>query len=146
MSRLDTAAGNTSVDAAVTGTEKDPPGPGAHETQPSPGFTRSPSIRSLPAGPPMRGPRGSPRRAHVRARALTFLHVVDGGEMLEAAAHHAALPAQRGALSGGRRGARGRGGAGHVLWGGGGLCGLVQLNAVLDEAAHQLGLGTRGAT
>lgn len=50
--------------------------------------------------------------------------------MLQAAAHHAALPAQLGARSGGH--AEGLGGPG--------LRGLAQLDAVLNEAAHELGL------
>lgn len=49
---------------------------------------------------------GLPRCAYVcvyvctREHVLTFLHVVNGGEMLEAAAYHAALPPQLWALNG----------------------------------------------
>lgn len=63
--------------------------------------------------------------------------------MLDPAAHHAALPPQLGALSRRWQGAGGRGGTRHALLGGGGLGGVVQLNAVLNEAAHQFSLERR---
>ena len=44
---------------------------------------------------------------HSMRWSLTLFHVVDGGEMLDAAAHHAALPPQLGALVRGWWGARG---------------------------------------
>lgn len=71
---------------------------------------------------------------------LTIFHVVDGGEVLDPAAHHTALSPQFGALSGRWQGVWCGVGAGCTLLRGGGLCSLVQLNAVLNEAAHQLRL------
>jgi hypothetical protein len=40
------------------------------------------------------------RGYHSQDKWLTVFHIVDGGEMLDPAAHHAALPPQLGALGG----------------------------------------------
>lgn len=143
LSHLDTATSNTSVDDGSdkkrilpAGAPEAPiPRPRAPKTRPSPGFAPSPQLgpcqldptslalellsTSLSPGPPVACRRACVRSTCACAHSLTFLHVVDGGEMLEAAAHHAALSPQLWALSGRRRGAGGR--AGHILLGGGGL-------------------------
>ena len=72
---------------------------------------------------------------------LTVFHIVNGREMLNPATHHATLPSQLGALGGRWRGAGSFVRAGCTLLGKSRLGGLAQLNAVLNEAAHQLSLG-----
>lgn len=72
---------------------------------------------------------------------LTVFHIVNGGEMLKPATHHATLPPQLGALSGRWRGAGSFLRARCALLGQSGLSSLAQLNAILNEATHQLSLG-----
>lgn len=72
---------------------------------------------------------------------LTIFHIVNGGEMLKPATHHATLPPQLGALSGRWRGAGSFLRARCALLGQSGLSSLAQLNAILNEATHQLSLG-----